>query len=219
MPKYATRPIFLPQKSALGFFSEVSVKFEYHSGFAQSQKQKSIRSLHEQSNLHPVLEVSTRSEHSIGYELSAFNLTYMNKPIESLFQGSKCFENGGPYTDIYSMPPLQAKKDGRIKTSGNINGFIFDGRRWLLVPKSAFYDWLYINALALNKSYFYDKLNHYGGFSDIEFNPKKSISTQARSCAIFVCLCANGLLEDAIQDPERFIEIIYGASAHQPSLF
>lgn len=219
MPKYAVRPIFIPQKSPLGCFSEISVKFEFHSGFAQSQKQKSIQSLHSESNLDYVLEVSTKSQSSIGFELSAFNLTYKNSPIECLFQGSKCFENGGPYTDMYSLSPLQAKKDSRIKTSGSIKGFMFDEYRWPLIPKSAFYDWLYLNALALKKRYFYDKLKHYDGFSDIEFNPKKSISTQSRSCAIFVCLCVNNLLEDALQSPERFIEIVYGASPHQLSLF
>ncbi len=52
--------------------------FEWYSGFAVSQKQKSIKSLHNailkaDVNAKP-LEISTKSMEAIGIKLSAFNL-------------------------------------------------------------------------------------------------------------------------------------------------
>ena len=52
----------------------------------------------------PLLEVSTKSEVVLGQRLSAFNLKAKSDmigeiPLECAFQGSKVFENGGPYTD------------------------------------------------------------------------------------------------------------------------
>ena len=56
------------------------------------------------------------------------------------------------------------------------------GQEWPLIPKTAFYDWLYLSALLPHKNYL-KRLHAYKGFTDIEFNPQKSVNCQARACA------------------------------------
>jgi len=50
----------------------------------------------------------------------------------------------------------------------------------------------------------------YSGFTDIEFNPKKSINCQAYSVALYVSLEKSGLLKDALTTPEDFLEVVKG---------
>ena len=119
------------------------------------------------------------------------------------------FEDGRAYHDIYSKDPLSAKRDPRIKNSGNLKAFIFEGEIWELEPKSAFYDWLYIKALYPNIETIKEELMTYDAFTDIEFNPKKSINCQARSCAILVSLIKSNLLDQAMENKGSFIDIIY----------
>jgi hypothetical protein len=61
-----------------------------------------------------ILEVSTKSERQRGQHLSAFYLKVKNErlgeiPLECAFQGSKVFERGGPFTDLYHVEPRVAK--------------------------------------------------------------------------------------------------------------
>ncbi len=63
--------------------------------------------------------------------MSAFNLKYKYEdklyPVECLFQGSKKFEGGEVYQDLYYVEPEAAKKDERLKNSGRIVSFkLFD---------------------------------------------------------------------------------------------
>jgi hypothetical protein len=51
------------------------------------------------------------------------------------------------------------------------------------------------------------RLNKYVGFTDIEFNPSKSINCQARSCALFVSLMKHQILQNAVSSPEAFIRL------------
>ena len=161
--------------------------------------------------LHPLLEVSTKSEDLLGQRLSAFNLKIKTDigeiSIEAAFQGSKVFERGGPYKDIYEKDSYQAKKDLRIKDSGRLIGFNFFGQDWPLVPKTAFYDWLYLTALQPHQKYL-RKLIEYRGFTDIEFNPKKSINCQARTCALLVSLLRLNSLNEAMKSQKDFIYMI-----------
>jgi hypothetical protein len=59
-------------------------------------------------------------------------------------------------------------------------------------------------------------------FTDIEFNPGKSINCQARSCAVHMALTRNGTLADALTDPGAFIEVLtshgYGIEPSQGRL-
>ncbi len=219
----AKRPIFVPTSDKKELFKEVEIEFKYYNGFAISQKSKCITSLHEsaaQYGYNNVLEVSTKSSEKLGNRLSAFNLMintaqYGKISIESAFQGSKVFEQGGPYNDIYQKDPLSTKKDERLKNSGDLKYFEYEGEIWQLEPKSAFYDWIYIKALLPHIDYLRDNLLKYDGFSDIEFNPKKSINCQARSCAILVSLLKLDLLEQAMSSASEFKRIVYKIKKNQ----
>lgn len=78
----------------------------------------------------------------IGKELSAFNLKtiYEGKKIsvECAFQGSKVFEKGGPYTDLYMKPSIEAKKDRRLRESGKLIKFVYKNEEYPLEPKDFF---------------------------------------------------------------------------------
>lgn len=218
----ASRPIFLALAEADHLVSERSFEFHWSSGFSATQKKKNILALHETARLegiYPVLEVSTKSEEKIGQRLSAFNLKIKTSQgemtIESAFQGSKVFSGGGPYTDLYGVDSRSAKKDERLKTSGHLVGFDFMGQRWPLEPKTAFYDWLYLNALSPHKE-FLRILYRYEGFSDIEFNPERSINCQARTCALLVSLLKLDALDDALTSQQHFISVIERDSYKQP---
>ncbi|HIE44995.1 MAG TPA: hypothetical protein EYG80_00095 [Flavobacteriaceae bacterium] len=221
----AKRPIFIPNIQGNQLYNECEVEFKWNPGFAKIQKQKNIQALHEEAkkyNLYPILEVSSKSEELLGQRLSAFSLKTKTKEygeisIECAFQGSKVFENNIQYNDIYSKTSLEAKKDTRIRNSGKLIGFNYMGDEWELEPKSAFYDWLYIQALYPHKDYL-KKLFKYEGFTDIEFNPNKSINCQARTCAIIVSLLKKDLYNEAMSSKERFIEIIYAKQFIQGTL-
>ena len=120
----AKRPAFFirQEKVVQDIFS-----FEWFSGFAISQKQKSIESLHHailkaDADARP-LEISTKSREAIGVNLSAFNLRLNNYTLENIFQSAKVFANGGPYPDLLNVPPKAAKRDERLRNSGNIKAF------------------------------------------------------------------------------------------------
>ena len=126
-------------------------------------------------------------------------------PLECAFQGSKVFEHGGPFTDLYWVnDPRLAKRDQRLKESGSLKAFRFEGFDWPLEPKTAFYDWLYVVFLR-QYSDWAAKLYSYGGFTDVEFNPYRSINCQARSCALFLSLMKRNLLDDATRSPQAII--------------
>jgi len=213
----ANRPVFIPNINGEQLFTEVNIEFKWHSGFASIQKKKSINELHQSAkklNLYPLLEASTKSDVELGRRLSAFNLEietaeFGKISIESAFQGSKVFEGNIQFTDIYHKSSLEAKKDKRLKDSGKVIGFNFFGEKWKIEPKTAFYDWLYIKALTPYKDYLLKYLTQYKGFTDIEFNPKKSFSCQARSSAILVAMLKLDILEDSISSQDKFIQNTY----------
>lgn len=51
---------------------------------------------------------------------------------------------------------------------------------------------------------------NYNAFSDIEFNPKKSINCQAKALALYISLIKKGVLEEALKNKDFFLEIAYG---------
>lgn len=210
----AVRPIFIPKEDSVGVI-EKPVEFKWHSGMAASQKKKSIYELHNQAKslgIKNILEISSKSELDLGVELSAFNLVITTKKygrkltVETAFQGSKVFERGGPYRDLYGLDSKSAKKDIRLKESGNLTGFNFFGVNFPLVPRTFFYDWVYINALVQNERMSKD-VQDFDGFSDIEFNPKKSINCQAHAVALYISLFRNNMLEESLSSPDTFLEV------------
>lgn len=224
----AERLCFIPTYDNQIIMEKV-IEFKYYTGFAISQKQKSIKSLHNEIKKiysdKKILEISSKSEDELGIRLSAFNLKLHNKEIkekvsiESIFQSSKVFEKGGPYKDLLRKTSLEAKKDKRIKESGDLIYFDYDNRRWNLEPKTMFYDYIYIKALMENKE-LSDKLLNYDCFTDVEFNHKKSINCQARSAAIFISLKKQNKLETLLNNLESFEKMYYIPSENkQVSLF
>ena len=192
----ARRPVFLPLPPAeQRLVEEISLEFGWHPGFAPIQKMKNVTALHEAastSGLSPLLEISTKSGDKLGRHLSAFHLKvksdrFGNMPLECAFQGSKVVERGGPFTNLYAVDGKTAKRDPRLRDSGRLIRFEFDGVVFEREPKTAFYDWLYLNAVFPYREWL-ERLSGYKGFTDIEFNPSRSINCQARSCALFVAL-------------------------------
>lgn len=188
---------------------------------AVSQKQKSIDSLHAAAmkipDVNKVLEVSSKSREELGVALSAFNLTFTTLKhartfsVECAYQGSKVFERGGPFVDIFDMSSWEAKKDERTRSSGRLVGFRFFGTDWGLEPQTAFYDWLYINALRKRRE-LTEQLFEYSAFTDIEFNPERSINCQAYSVALYVSLSRRSLLDDALSSKDAFLRTISSAA-------
>jgi hypothetical protein len=218
----AKRPVFMPAGQRDHFVDEIQCDFKWNPGFSPTQKKKNIAALHEAARrmgLSPLLEVSTKSEDKLGQRLSAFSLKIATPAgevsIESAYQGSKVFQDGGPYLDLYEKDSRSAKTDERLRVSGKLLGFRFFGSDWPLVPKTAFYDWLYLSALQPHQE-FLARLFQYKGFTDIEFNPERSINCQARTCAILVSLLRLELLDEALASQEHFIRIVMQDSLRQP---
>lgn len=215
----ANRPVFIPTKITDKHTCEVIVSdidFKWFPGMSKSQKQKSIVSLHQAANrqdISHILEISSKSEIDLGVKLSAFNLTITTKKkkesfsVESAFQSSKVFDRGGPYTEILDSSSRQAKKDPRLKESGNLMYFSFFDKKFDLKPRTFFYDWIYINALKQNQD-LAERLLEYSAFTDIEFNPKKSINCQAYSAALYVSLFQHNMLDNALKSPNNFKKIL-----------
>lgn len=184
--------------------------FKYYSGFAISQKQKSVISLHEEikkDGYKNLIEISSKSLCELGIKLSAFNLKVnLNGKfisVENIFQASKVFVNGGPYIDILNKTPLEAKKDIRLKSSGNLIAFRFNDKDYPIEPSTLFYDFIYCLALYRNIN-LANEIIKYDVFTDIEFNHEKSLNCQAHSVALFVALYRNNELEEAMKSFDNF---------------
>lgn len=211
----AIRPVFSISLNNKIFIRE-DVNFEWFSGFSITQKRRSINSLHQNFLLkHPekkILEISSKSEIELGVKLSAFNLMLHRRgksfSVETAFQSGKIFEHGGPYLDLLDKSSIVAKKDERLKNSGKIKGFIFDDERFPIIPKTYFYNWLYINALSENIE-LAEQIMAYDSFTDIVFNPLKSINCQAMSAAIFVSLKKQNLLNEILSYNIKFLKVVY----------
>jgi len=224
----AKRPIFQPGDPRTGLVIRTEVEFEWFPGFAKSQKQKSIAALHKAARGSLVtgeyLEVSSKSPTGLGRQLSAFELLVEGFakhpiPVESAFQGSKVFESGGPYHKLYDVGPRKAKTDPRVGTDQPVLRFSTPNTEWPNVPRTAFYDWVYIKALTDGPNLL-QQLRDYTGFTDIEFNPAKSLNCQAHSCALAVALDRHDLFAEAIQDRDTFLNVCYpNEPGPQESLF
>jgi hypothetical protein len=223
----AERPIFIPAPESPELVNELFLSIKWHPGFAQSQKEKNIEALHEaaaQRGIAPLLEISSKSKSERGRHMSAFHMAVPTKnygriKLELAFQGSKVFERGGPFTDLYRKGDDeigQAKRDPRLQESGRLTGFCFEGIDFPLEPKTAFYDWLYCSFLWDHRDWA-TKLYVYAGFTDIEFNPQRSINCQARAAALFLSLMKRGDLESALQSPTVFVQTLL-QSRYRPQL-
>lgn len=198
----AKRLIFFPTPpSSSELFREEFVDFDWVPGLAISQGRKSVINLHnaakENLGVESILEISTRSDATLGLQLSAFNLEKLisgkKYSVESIYQASKVFEFGGPFTDLLSGSSIDAKTDIRLKTSGKLLHHDFEGHIWPLAVSPNVYDFIYISTLLEFKGR--HEVLRYTAFTDIAYNqitfknkPGKSFNCQARSVAIYVSL-------------------------------
>ena len=222
----AKRPVFIPDVSGFPYVKAIDIEFQWFAGFSKTQAQKTVASLHEAANkieLYPILEVSGKSKSALGVSLSAFDLSLSTQgskaiSVECAYQGSKVFEDGGPFHDLYSVSSREAKTDPRLRNSGELIAFDFFGERFPIEPQTAFYDWLYITALTQKDPPVAEALEQFRGFSDIAFNPKRSINCQARAVAIFVALTQSVPNElQSLGDWESYMELITGAKNGSPA--
>lgn len=227
----AQRPIFMPSLSGASLVRTHHVEFQWFPGMAMSQSRKSIVSLHEAAmrrlSIDKVLEISSKSADELGVKLSAFNLMIKTMryerefSLECAYQSSKVFERGGPFLDLLNVRSIDAKRDHRLLENGRLMKFRFFGVEWDLEPRTAFYDWLYINALHKYPELASQVLT-YRAFSDIAFNPERSINCQAYAAALYVSLNERGLLTDAVlKDKATYLRVISTgevSNAHEDSL-
>ena len=213
------RPIFVPDFKTFPYFKTIEIHFQWHSGFAKSQIQKSIYSLHQaakRQGISSILEISGKSTLQLGVALSAFNLQFsapngQRMSVECAYQGSKVFEKGGPYQELYTTSSRKAKTDKRLQTSGELIGFDFLGDCVSVQNRTAFnafYDCLYITALWENKRAVIPELEKFEGFSDIVFNPTRSFNCQARAVAKFMSLHKNQILTEETMQGMRCLRIL-----------
>ena len=216
----ARRPVFIPatEQEAPPLVREELVDFEWHAGLALSQKRKSVQALHvNASRFGRLLEVSSKSDAVLGQALSAFKLMCQLKDgrkrsVEVVFQASKRFEHAGPFPDLLDREVREVREVVRQPQCGELRAFVHEGVEWPLRPRTAFYDFLYLSALSDGQGKF-ENLMEYDGFTDIEFNPKKSINCQARSCALYVALRRASRLGAVMKSAATFLEsagMLYG---------
>ncbi|MDE0483433.1 MAG: hypothetical protein OXI67_12705 [Candidatus Poribacteria bacterium] len=104
----ANRPIFIPDFNGFPYVDTIDIEFKWHLGFAKSQMQKTILSLHEaakKQGIAPILEISRKSASRLGVSLSAFNLPLetisgQKMSVECAYQGAK-YLNMAVRTMIY----------------------------------------------------------------------------------------------------------------------
>ena len=208
----AIRPVYIPGLDGSSLVIPVQIEFQWFSGFSITQKQKAIQSLHAAASkrgINRILEISSKSPNDLGVKLSAFNLHYelgdgKCYSLENVFQSSKVFEYGGPYLDLLQVSAKEAKTDPRLRASGKLIKFTLENTDWPLFPVTAFYDWLYLNALKTSAD-MSSQLHQFDGFSDIEFNPGRSLNCQAASAALFVSLIKRKEFESAISNTQSFL--------------
>lgn len=211
----AVRPVFSVGDQYRAAYRR-DVEFKWFAGMSDAQRRRSIDSLHEAYlTRYPegkVLEISSKSRQELGVKLSAFNLTKFvpslgkSIPVECVYQGSKVLTKGGPYTDLYEALPIDAKRDPRLKENGVVKGFFFEGKEYPIWPVTAFYDWVWCNAL-LEHPEMAEEIVRYDAFTDIVFNPEKSQNCQAHAAAVFVSLARRGLL-DRMADFDAFVRLL-----------
>lgn len=179
--------------------------FVWNPGLAPIQKKRNVKALHESINA-PALEVSTKANDEFGQSFSPFNLKIDGVPMESVYHASKKYEKAGPFKDLVYHRPLVAKRDPRHEESGEMIGFEYEGEEFPLYPRSFFFNYLYYQAIKENHDLEkLKKLFDYDYFTDIEFNPNKSVTNQARAVTIIKALLDKyGYLPDLTKD--EFLE-------------
>ena len=202
-------------------FEERIVEFEYIKGMAFSQKQKNVLSFHKSIQKRfpnsRIIEISTKSQEPLGVNLSAFNLKLDGYPLECVFQSSKVFEGNVQFENLLFEDPKTAKQYIRENVTLPLIGFRYKNEFFETLPRTLFYDYIYISAL-LQSNIDVSNIANYDIFTDIEFNEKKAYNCQARACAIYAYMLRKGKVEYYMSSRERFKEL-YTAPAEEQLSF
>lgn len=210
----AKRLYFIAKPSYQGLIVEKTIDFEYFRGESQKQKERSIESMHHAIRAFEtggkILDVSKNSDVPLGRKLSGVNLLYETDsgsyPVMNIFQSAKVFEGGGPYQDLLEEDASLVSQDRRLKESGRILGFHFQGEPYSLTPRHYFYDWIYVSALNQHKE-LHDEILSYDMITDIDYNMNSMFASSARALAYFISLNRAERLEEAVSSKESFLEI------------
>ena len=219
----ANRPVFV-WTDKFPWYKKVDVSFTWNSGFSLAQKQKNILAIHENFTSRfpdtPILEVSDKNELELGQRLSMNRLT-MKAPdqqsyvIENLFYSSQVFEHGGPYLEYLTDTPEDWKAERKLHMSGPLVGYCLFEEDYPLKPQNVFFDYLYFKGL-LDNPELAEELCSYDAFSDIEFNPEKSLTCQAKAAALFVSISRAEKLDEC-RDFESFYSLMTGSAYPGPN--
>ncbi len=209
----AIRPVFIPVFAKQPLVRVEDHAFTWNPGLSVRQKQRNVAALHRAVvEKHPgfrPLEISSKSTVPLGVALSAFNLgatTPSGKHVcvESVYQASKVFANGqGPFPEYYAQNAQVVRKRIR-EIDGKLARFQYGQEVWPLVPTRAFYDWIYCKMLARNPG-LVAALHDYDAFTDIEFNPQKSVNCQAYAVALYLAMEKAGVLAEALSGRDAFL--------------
>ncbi len=113
-----------------------------------------------------------------------------------------------------SVQALRTSPSGLLRKTSEVNVARLPSGE--LAGKTFFYDWLYIHTLVQEENAaLAEGILAYDAFTDIEFNPKRSINCQAEAAAIFVSLSRQGLLRDALESEDGFREIVFQGVASE----
>lgn len=182
----AARPVYYIEN---GKITGRNVRFEWFHGLSDQQKQHSIASLHhiiaELDKTSVPLEISTNGTDPLGVKLSAINLKLDGYAMENVFWSSMIFEKGGPFRELLNVRSKATIPDRRIRESGEIIGFNYDGKDFPVEPRTLFYDYICIKAV--KQSLTADeikRISEFTHFTNVDFDPYKSNSTHAKSIAI-----------------------------------
>ena len=224
----AERPLYIPIEEP-PFFKVQSIAFKWFPGYSVTQKQKSIESLHQNacSQIEPIenpLEISSKSTEQLGHQLSAFHLPayskeerYQDPPcsLETMFQTSKVFGEDVHCIDLLGNDHRAVRKQIRERENQGLKCFRLEDVDWPLDPRGAFYNFIYLRSFNERKDLHADILRH-DGFTDIEFNPRKSINCQAEAVSVFVGLSEAGhSLDEVCANKESFLETVYPSKPAQ----
>lgn len=133
-------------------------------------------------------------------------------PVESILHASKIFTGGGPYTDLFTANPLEIKNDPRLRSSGILTSYTFEGEEYPIHPRTAFFDFIYMLALVEPQNHALTReLLQYDAFCDITYQETKDFVCPARSLTIFVSLMRQGLLQK-VHTFEEYLTVVTGSN-------
>ena len=230
----AQKPVYIT-KNKYPYFEEIGVNCTWFGGFSQAQKLRCIISVHENFKAaypeYPVCEISHASPVQTGKELSAMSLKkYVPSKqsyycMESVFQSSRIYTNPqtnetvGPFKEFLPLDGKSCKKKVKELSNGwHSYAYHFEN---VSCPApdfhiSLFYDWIYMSALLEEANESVRKALLTSGFRAFTDLATNALNSQARSCAIFMSLAEQNLLE-RIQDFDTYCELFRVDIQNPPS--